>query len=66
MKTVEQLGDELCKYCKDTDFGDNKEYTSADNYWSCEGRWCDKAYQNYLEENNLENELILEDNKNGK
>ena len=61
MKTSNQLGEELCNYCE---YKDNR-YVS---YFSggCEGGFCDEAYQNYIEENNLENELILEDLENGK
>jgi len=47
IKTFEQMEDELCDYCECTEFGSCKVNTSPYNL--CEGAWCDKAYDNYLD-----------------
>ena len=53
-KTLEELFDTdgLCSYCSTTDYGEHKHTISS--HWgqvSCEGNWCDEAYEAYLEEN---------------
>ncbi len=52
-ETFEELSDreELCKYCSDTDYGKYGSYGTPNGPVFCEGRWCDKAYQEYLDEN---------------
>jgi len=40
------LGEELCKFCPW--HNDEMEHSSLD---LCEGRWCDDAMDNFLEEN---------------
>jgi hypothetical protein len=43
-KTKEELGDELCNYC-------DAENTRPTQFHSgCEGSWCDRAYENYIDE----------------
>jgi len=44
IKTVEELGDEVCGYCE---YGDIPQSI----HFLCEGRWCGEAYANYIEEN---------------
>lgn len=44
--------DGLCQYCSETDYGEHKyDISSRWGMISCEGRWCDEAYQQYLDEN---------------
>lgn len=45
IKAYEELGEELCKYCFRTEYGEdlNKSFI-------CEGVCCKEAYENYLEE----------------
>lgn len=53
-KSFEELSDteDLCSYCSDTDFGEHKyDISSRWGMVSCEGCWCDEAYQTYLDEN---------------
>lgn len=42
----------LCEYCPYTKFGDQpSEYVSGNGtYVSCEGRDCEEAFENYIEE----------------
>ena len=51
--TTEELEDDLCNYCSATDYGEHKGYGTPNGYVSCEGRFCDKAYQKYLDDNFL-------------
>jgi hypothetical protein len=48
---MEELQDseELCKYCARTDYGTRKFCQTPNGYWSCEGSWCEEAYDAYLE-----------------
>jgi hypothetical protein len=50
----EDLAEDLCNYCELTDYG----LTEINNApWNmCEGICCDKAYENYLEDFEEENE----------
>lgn len=42
----------LCSYCSETDYGKHKyDISSRWGMVPCEGRWCDEAYQQYLDEN---------------
>lgn len=44
--------DGLCQYCSETDYGEHKyDISSCWGMVSCEGRWRDEAYQQYLDEN---------------
>lgn len=47
IKPFEKMEDELCEYCECTEFGSCKVNTGPYNF--CEGAWCDKAYDNYLD-----------------
>ena len=47
----ESMDDELCEYCARTDYGKTKSYVSPTGYHACEGRFCDKAYRQYLDDN---------------
>lgn len=46
----EELDDSLCGYCSQTDCGDKKEIHTPNGTWMCEGRWCNDAYQEYLDD----------------
>lgn len=46
--TIEELDDELCKYCPCTEYGLTQINTGAFNL--CEGINCKEAYENYLDE----------------
>ena len=53
-ESFEELSDteDLCSYCSDTDYGEHKyDISSCWRMVSCEGCWCDEAYQTYLDEN---------------
>lgn len=45
----EELDEDLCSHCSQTDYGDKKELHTPSGVWMCEGRWCDDAYQEYLD-----------------
>lgn len=47
----ESMDDELCEYCARTDYGKVKSYVSPTGYHACEGRFCGKAYRQYLDDN---------------
>lgn len=48
-KSLQELDEDVCAYCIETDYGINKGYCTPRGYVSCEGRWCNEAYQNYLD-----------------
>ena len=49
--TIDEMADELCSlYCSDTYYGKHAMGCAPNGYYSCEGRYCDKAYQEYLEQ----------------
>lgn len=43
MKSIEELGGELCNYCQNKDHKNNPSLTTIN-------RWCDEAYENYKDE----------------
>ena len=47
---MKDLDEELCSHCAATDYGEEKECHTPSGVWMCEGRWCDEAYQAYLDE----------------
>ena len=46
----EELDEKLCDYCSSTDYGRYKCSSSPNGAIFCEGRWCDSAYEEYLED----------------
>lgn len=46
--------EELCGYCRCETSG----YSTPYGYESCEGGWCDEAYQRYLEENDISERAV--------
>lgn len=40
----------ICDYCINTNYGENKCVVTPSGPIMCEGRWCDDAYETYLEE----------------
>ena len=52
-ETLEELmeQDSLCGYCSDTGYGEYATYGTPNGPVMCEGAYCDKAYQEYLDEN---------------
>lgn len=48
--SMEDLDEELCCHCSQTDYGDKKEIHTPSGVWMCEGAWCADAYQAYLDE----------------
>ena len=52
-ETLEELSDreELCQYCSRTGYGEHASYGTHNGPVFCEGRFCDEAYQEYLDEN---------------
>lgn len=43
--------EELCSYCSDTNHGELKCYGAPSGPIMCEGRFCDSAYREYLDDN---------------
>ncbi len=53
-ETVEELfniDNSLCAYCSKTNYGENSSSSSPQGMISCEGRYCDEAYAEYLDDN---------------
>lgn len=48
--SIDELGDNLCSHCAPTAYGERSCCSSPSGYTSCEGRWCDEAYDKYLED----------------
>jgi len=59
-KTFEEMCDDesICDYCSRTDYGEYKSEVTPNGYWSCEGSWCNEAYECYLEDNGLTENII--------
>lgn len=57
-KTIEELDDDLCSYCHRTEYGKYAQYGTPNGYVSCEGQFCDEAYESYLEENDATEKMI--------
>ena len=47
--SFEEVADSLCPYCEETDHGDNASYSTPTGYVSCEGAYCQSAYQAFLD-----------------
>lgn len=60
LKTFEELCDKegLCKYCYRTDYGESASYVSPTGVHFCEGRYCEEAYEAYLEENETNADIV--------
>lgn len=58
LKTIEEMGDDICGYCFDTGYGECKSCVTPNGYWSCEGRWCKDAYEEYLDENKTTENIV--------
>lgn len=60
LKTFEEMCDdmEICNYCSRTDYGEHKSYVTPSGFYSCEGSWCDEAYEAYLEENETNADIV--------
>lgn len=60
LKTFQELCDEesLCTYCSRTDYGENKSYVTPTGFYSCEGSYCEEAYEAYLEENETNADIV--------
>ena len=60
LKTFEEMCDdmEICNYCSQTDYGEHKSYVTPSGFYSCEGSWCDEAYEAYLEENETNADIV--------
>lgn len=60
LKTFDELCEEetLCNYCSATDYGEHKSCITPNGYWSCEGAWCEEAYEEYLDENETTENIV--------
>lgn len=61
LQTFEELCDsmEICNYCSDTDYGERAAYvTGSGTYVSCEGRFCEQAYDSYLDANETTENIV--------
>ena len=47
MKSLEELGEELCEFCAYTEYGEYKANTGPHNL--CEGAYCGETYENYID-----------------
>lgn len=48
--SIDDLEDNLCDYCVATEFGEKRSVGTPNGPIMCEGRFCDTAYQKYLDE----------------
>lgn len=50
MKTKDELGEDLCEYCPLRDYVDEvPPPPTPSNPMGCEGRYCDEAYEKYVD-----------------
>lgn len=49
LKTADDLSDDLCLYCP-LDDDEKGTHGVPNGYISCEGRYCQEAYEMYIEE----------------
>lgn len=52
MESYLELGEELCEYCRCTDYGAEEPPKVTKFNLGCEGNWCEEAYQKYKEDIN--------------
>ena len=59
-KTFEEMCDDetICDYCEVTDYGICKSSITPDGYWAYEGEWCEDAYECYLDNYNISEQII--------
>lgn len=57
---VEEIKEEVCNYCKCTDYGSEKINTNQ--YNQCEGTWCSEALTEYKEDKEFDKEQKKEEN----
>lgn len=51
-KSLEELDDELCRYCAPTNYGERRVHLVPNAGAAfCEGDYCEEAYRKYLEQN---------------
>lgn len=52
LKTFQEMCDDetICNYCYPTDYGEHKFVSYPGGCYMCEGRWCEDAYEDYLEQ----------------
>lgn len=50
VKYNEMDPEELCTYCADIDYGEKAYYSTPNGPVMCEGAYCDRAYQAYLDD----------------
>ncbi len=55
---MEELDEDICNYCYRTDYGECKSCATPNGYISCEGAFCDEAYESYLEENEVTENIV--------
>lgn len=48
--SIEDLDEDLCKYCYETDYGEKKCFSTPNGPVMCEGDYCESAYEAYLED----------------
>jgi hypothetical protein len=60
LQTLDELceSEELCKYCSATEFGEHKFGTTPNGYYSCEGSFCEEAYDSYLDDKNMTENIV--------
>ncbi len=50
--------EDLCSYCEQTDYGLNKCIRYPDGVDFCEGRYCSEAYEEYLKEMGVSEDVV--------
>lgn len=61
LHTIEQMieDESLCEnYCYETEYGKYKCCYTPDGIVSCEGRCCEESYEDYLEENEVNKNIV--------
>lgn len=60
LKTFEEMcnDESICKYCYQTDYGENSFGTYPGGYYSCEGMFCKESYDSYLDENDTTEAIV--------
>lgn len=60
LRTFDEMCDDesICGFCRATDYGEKKSCVTPSGYWSCEGEWCKKAYEIYLDNENTTENIV--------